>query len=164
MRDIGARHPSERQLRQRCEVFAQVALDISEASRFQAGAARIEVELDCNLHRARGMYARRSLLDLWVGPEMNLGKDTFRPLARFFRSGIGDGADRDSPLLFAKTVLRDPGALPAVADTKSEAGELVIEKQFVAGAVRERQPLDRCLGELHGFAWEAHGKHPSDAP
>ena len=73
-----------------------------------------------------------------------------RGLARL-RHGERRGiAERDAAMLGAELVLVDPGARAAAADPQSEPGQVVVEGDHLALAVRQFERGDGRLCELHG--------------
>jgi hypothetical protein len=73
----------------------------------------------------------------------------------------GRGAERHASLFAADAVLEDPGPLAAAAQAQAEARHVVVEEDRICLAGRQREAVDRRLGEFHwefdpdlGSSWE----------
>ena len=119
-----------------------------------------EIGLHDRPHRLGCAHAPFDLLAGGILAESHMRVQFDRGLAGL-RHGERRGiAERDAAVLGPELVLINPGARAAAADSQSETGEVVVEGNRFALALRQFERGNSCLRELHGSPpfWEDYGK------
>jgi hypothetical protein len=61
----------------------------------------------------------------------------------------GSGAERHPSLFGSDAVLKNPGPLAATAQAQAEARNVVVERDHIGLSGRQREAVDRGLGQFH---------------
>ena len=140
----------------------QVPLDLEIAPRLQRPLGVGQVSVGDAAKSDRRLRPSLGFLHLRIVAKMNFAQRRLSAASRLGFVERLDGPQRQTALLIAQPILRNPGPLSARTQTNAETGHSFIKDDALGLAIGNRETADICLREPHVPSWEAYGKQPND--